>query len=82
MKLLCPQQDRANYPHVALAVCKMIDMNAELVYTKPTVIYDTVMEMAVELCSRQMMAAKAAGVAIIIHLIYEDYNTTNNVALS
>jgi hypothetical protein len=74
--LLGRHQLRTNFRAVLAALGLVIDAHREQICGGHNRILDEIVALAFELVTRQLQVAKAAGVAIIVHLLFADWATT------
>lgn len=75
-------QHVGNFPDIMLVLSKHIDAYAHYFFFNHVDAYSMIILAALKLIHRKMRVSRAAGTAIIIHLLYIDFLTTENVLVT
>lgn len=82
IRLLGYHQLQSNFDDTMLTISRFVDNYYSKIYFNHTESYDKLVYLALNLVSRNLRAARASGVAMTIHLMYIDYQTTENIIAS
>jgi hypothetical protein len=80
--LLNRYQDRKNYKSILVVFAKFIDVNYRSLFLELNVAISRLVSTAFELARRQLQQAKAAGIALLVHLLFRDYSFTRTVLVT
>ena len=75
-------QDVENFMNIMLVLSRLIDQESAYYFFNITESFSILVQLAMKLVDRRLRMARASGVAMLIHLLYVEYTTTENVIVS
>ena len=75
-------QDVENFMNIMLVVSRLIDQESAYYFFNITDSFRILVLLAMKLVDRRLRMARASGVAMLIHLLYVEYSTSENVIVS
>jgi hypothetical protein len=80
--LLSPHQNKGNFPDVLRVVGRFVELNSSTLYARHHPVLKELFRTGCHLVLRRLQAAKAAGIAILLHLLYRDFCQTGQLVVS
>jgi hypothetical protein len=79
--LLDGHQLRQNYQPVLVVIARVISAHEDILFEEHNYGLDTLVALGFTLGTRQLQTAKAAGVALLVHILFRDYCVTGNLLI-